>query len=184
MNKIPYFNKNKYNQFRDKVSEKYKRNEWITAPELRVIDEVGEQVGILSRNEALQRAREAGLDLIEVSPKATPPVARIESWSKFKYDLGKKERLAKKTNKGNTMKEMWFSPTIGEGDLEHKLKRVREFLEERHIVKLTIKIPGRINPQMGRDLMTKITEDLKEDGITEGVKFEGKNITQLIRPNK
>ena len=150
---------------------------------MRVISPEGEQLGVLKRSDALARAQELGLDLIEISPKAVPPVAKIESWSKFKYEIGKRERLSKKKNKPLSVKEMWFSPNIGPGDLEHKIKRVKEFLGEKHLVKRTIKVPRRFGEELPNKLMIDILEKLSDSAMPESdIRHEGRNLIQLVKP--
>lgn len=167
------------------LESKYRINEQITAPELRVVDDEGEPLGVLSREDALALASQKGFDLIEVAAKADPPVARIASWSKFKFEQLKKEKVARKKNKNKEGKEMWFQPLIGKNDLEHKIKRVKEFLAEKHTVKLTIKMRGRVNYDSGKILMTTILADLADSGALDGdPKYEKKQIFALVRPAK
>ena len=139
---------------------------------------------MVSRDEALRMAKEAELDLILVSPNANPPVAKIYSWSKFKYQQEKK----KKDNKGKSaeQKEMWFNTFIGQGDLEHKLGLVKEFLLKKHPVKLTVRAKGRVTYLQEKQLLDKIIGMLKDDieEIEEMPKHEGRHITLIVRPIK
>lgn len=163
---------------------KVNRNHFIQAPRLFVINESGEPLGELSRDEALRMAMESELDLIEISPKANPPVAKIMSWSKYKYILEKKKKEQKK-NKSAEQKEMRFKVFIEEGDLQHKLKKVEEFLQKKHSVKLQIRAVGRSKDEHLRNLMTHIIEELKEKCLTDGIaKKEGRNLSIIVKPKK
>jgi len=137
----------------------------------------------MDTKEAVKMALDKELDLIEVSPNSRPPVAKIMSWSKFKYEQEKKRKESKR--KSIEQKEMWFKVFIDKGDLEHKLKVVREFLSKKHPVKLTIKSKGRINKEQMTNLMTNILNELsdiiKYDDIP---RFEGKNYIVVVRSNK
>lgn len=129
-------------------------------------------------------AEDRDLDLIEISPKANPPIAKIMSWSKFKYELTKKRKENKK-NKGAEQKEMWFKAFIDDGDLGHKLKRVEEFLKKKHPVKIQIRATGRTNYEHMQSLMTKILERLSEKAESDGIsKREGRNLSIIIKPKK
>jgi translation initiation factor IF-3 len=129
-------------------------------------------------------ANDAELDLVEVSPDAKPPVCKIISWSKFKYDLSKKKRSSSK-GKSKEMKEMWFSPYIGKGDIDHKLKKVREFLKDKHPVKMTIRVKGRVHDEVVYDQLGKILKLIKGEYITESnPRREGRNLSIIILPPK
>lgn len=149
-----------------------------------VIDSDGTQLGVLDKQAALAKAIEQDLDLIEVSPNAKPPVAKIYSWSKFKYQQEKK----KKENKSKPVeqKEMWFKAFIGEGDFNHKIDRTKEFLAKKHPVKITIRARGRVHNELLWALLEKIKTALQ--GViaeqTENPKMEGRNLSMLVRPAK
>jgi len=164
--------------------QRYKINQFITAPQLFVIDSDGSQLGVLDKQAALSRAIEQDLDLIEVSPNAKPPVAKIYSWSKFKYQQEKK----KKENKSRPVeqKEMWFKAFIGEGDFNHKIDRVKEFLAKKHPVKITIRARGRVHNELLWTLLEKIKTALQGAIAeqTENPKMEGRNLSMLVRPAK
>jgi translation initiation factor IF-3 len=137
----------------------------------------------MSKAEALAKAKEAELDLVEVAPNAKPPVAKIISWSKFKYDQSKKRRESK--NKAIEQKEMWFNVHIDKGDMEHKLKRVREFLEKKHPVKLTVRAKGRTNRDNMKTLMDSIISAFGEEVLVDAPpKFEGRNYAVYVKPAK
>lgn len=123
------------------------------------------------------------MNLVEVSPNADPPVAKILDWSKFKYQLEKKSKESK--SKRVDQKEMWFKAFIDTGDLGHKVKKVKEFLKKKHPVKLTIKAKGRVAPGQMQDLMKNILAEL--EGMVEYdfiPKREGRNMSLIVRPIK
>lgn len=137
----------------------------------------------MGRTEALELARSKELDLILVAPNAQPPVGKIYSWSKFKYQQEKKRKESK--SKSIEMKEMWFKVFIDEGDLNHKLKKVIEFLGDKNPVKILIKSKGRTSKTQVDILMDKITAKLEGFGEKEGdSKFDGRNMTVIFRPSK
>jgi translation initiation factor IF-3 len=151
---------------------------------LYVIGSDGEQLGEMDKFKAQEIASSEGLDLIEVAPNAKPPVAKIYSWSKFKYQQEKK----KKDSKARIVeqKEMWFKTFIGEGDFKHKIDRVKEFLLKKHSVKLTIKGKSRVTQKLLRELLEKTILALGDSilEVTEMPKFEGRNLVLIVRPNK
>lgn len=159
-------------------------NEAITAPELRVIGPDGSQIGILSRAEALLEAERAELDLIEVSPQASPPVARIIDWGKYQYQKTKEQQRAKRNTKTPEVKQMRLGLKIGSHDLEIKLRKIREFLEEGHRVKIMVFFRGRemAHQELGYDLLKKITEMLQEVAVVEQQPvLAGKNLGIVVR---
>lgn len=180
--------KKQFRQFNNyqplKRLDKYRINNDILSRELMVIDADGTQLGVLDTFSAIKIAEEKGLDLIEVSPNSKPPVAKILSWSKFKYQQEKK----KKDNKGKTveMKEMWFKAFIGDGDFNHKIDRIKEFLSKKHPVKITIKGRGRIQSVQLWSLLEKIKIALQESILenSDQPKQEGQNIFWIVRPIK
>lgn len=138
----------------------------------------------MDKFEALKIAQERELDLIEISPKANPPVAKIMSWSKFKYEQGKKQKEQHK-NKAAEMKEMWFKAFIEEGDLQHKLKKVEEFLAKKHPVKLTIRAKGRVTREHMNGLIKRILEILADKCEVDGnIRYDRFNISVIVRPKK
>jgi translation initiation factor IF-3 len=137
----------------------------------------------MDKIKALQLARERELDLIEVSPNAKPPVAKIYSFSKFKYQQEKKKKVNK--SKSPEMKEMWFKVVIEKGDRDHKLKKIREFLDKKHPVKITIKGRGRVTRERYDKLMKTILADLADVATSEGfAKFDGRSMNTIVRANK
>ena len=150
-----------------------------------MVDAESEQLGILPIEEALNKAEEIGLDLVEVAPNASPPVCRIMDYGKYKYDL-KKQAGAKK-QKIHTLKEIKFRPNIGIHDLNVKVSRIREFLTEGHKTKVRIFFRGReiTHPDRGRDLAKGILENLGELATVESdPKLEGKNLIMVLSPAK
>jgi translation initiation factor IF-3 len=161
------------------------RNYFIKAPSVLVIDENGENLGILKTSDALEMAKQRELDLVLISPAAVPPVAKIVSWSKYKFDLSKK----KKAQKGKTseQKGMWIKPFIDEADLAHKLKRVKEFLDKGDKVKLEIRrVRGRRTEYSKmQETANKIMQLVSEFGeVDGGIKKEGANISIYVKPKK
>jgi len=124
-------------------------------------------LGVLSRLEALQLARERGLDLVEVAPTATPPVCRLLDYGKYKYEQTKKERRAKKGQKAGLLKEVRFRPKIEEHDLQAKIRTVRKLLEEGNKVRVSVRFRGReiIYPELGWKVLKKVAEALKEEAV-------------------
>ncbi len=165
------------------IAKYFRINDRIQAKELRVIADDGTQVGVLSLQEALAKAREAGLDLVEIAPNITPPVARIVDFQKFRYQENKKEQAARKKAKDVELKEVWLSPRIAQHDLEVRLKRVNEFLEKGNKVKISIKFKGRemAHPETGHQVLQQAMAFLGDKiGIERETKFEGRNLATII----
>lgn len=163
-------------------------NQNIQANELRVIGPEGKQLGIFSRSEALERAREAGLDLVEIAPQAKPPVARIIDFTKFKYQQEKREREQKlKERKSSEQKEIWLTPFMAENDYQVRLGRIREFLEEGYKVRVAIKFTGRqmSHREFGYEVVNKVVEDTKSVARINGqAKFLGRQLMFTLSPYK
>jgi translation initiation factor IF-3 len=160
-------------------------NEKVRAREVRLIDEDGKQLGIVPTFEALKLARERELDLVEISPKATPPVCKIMDYGKFKYQLAKKAHEAKKKQTVVQVKEMKLGLKIEEHDLGVKVRHMREFLTDGDKVKTVIMFRGReiLHKAMGENLALKIIEELKGIGTLEQKpKFDGRNIIMIFAP--
>jgi len=150
----------------------------IRIPQVRVIDEEGNQLGIMPTPRALEMAQERGLDLVEVAPMAAPPVTRFLDFGQYKYELTKREKEAKKRQRVG-FKEVRLSPKIGSGDFETKVHRAVEFLEEGDRLKVTVRFRGRelSHPELGRVLLDRFTEQIKEHGIVERAPIlEGKSM--------
>ncbi len=146
----------------------YKINERIRAPKVRVIDQKGEQLGILATNEALKKAREKGLDLVEVAPSAEPPVAKILNYKKWLFQK-EKQKKEKKREKRSELKELRIGPNIGDHDLERRVSRAEDFLKAGDKVKLTVFFRGRqrVHPEVGLEKINRVTKLLKEVGKPE-----------------
>ena len=139
----------------------YKVNHQINAPELRVIDENGKQLGVIKLSDALQKARSSGLDLVEVAPTARPPVAKIVELGKFKYQEEKKLRKEKKKSKPSELKEVRFSPFIHKHDFENRIERISEFLEAKHKVRVVVVFLGRQmgSKRFGYEVLDKVVKN-------------------------
>lgn len=159
-------------------------NEAITASELRVIGPDGEQIGILSRSEALLEAERAGLDLIEISPLANPPVARIIDWGKYQYQRTKEQQRSRRKNVTVEIKQMRMGLKIGAHDLDIKLRKIREFLEAGHRVKIMVFFRGRemAHQELGYAMLDKIIEKLQDIATVEQKPLmAGKNLGIVVR---
>ena len=163
-----------------------KANERIRAIDVQVIGSDGNNLGILPLNKAIEAAKSEGLDLIEISPNANPPVCKIMDMGKYKYDLQKKANIAKKKQKVVALKEIKLRPGTDVHDYNFKIKNAKKFLSKKDKVKFTVKFKGRemqhIN--LGKDLMNRIIIDTKEVGKVEThPKFEGRQMIMIIQPN-
>ncbi|MEI8232747.1 MAG: translation initiation factor IF-3 [bacterium] len=162
-------------------------NQFIKATELRVVDETGKQVGLMSKNEALNIAQERGLDLVEIAPMAKPPVAKIIDFKKFKYLEAKKEREGKAASGKVEIKEIRFSPFIAQGDMESRLGRIKDILGDGDRVKIVVKFTGRqiTKIEFGHDLIKKILFALEGIATADGVpKLQGKQLFLILNPAK
>jgi len=160
-------------------------NERIRVPEVRLIDENGEQVGIIPTADALERARERDLDLVEVSPTSKPPVCRILDYSKYKYEQEQKAKAARKHQQQVNVREIKLRPKIAQHDYETKRGHVERFLKQHDKVKVTIMFRGReqSHPERGRMLLDRLLEDVSEIGVLEQAPLqEGRNMTMLLGP--
>jgi translation initiation factor IF-3 len=162
-------------------------NREIRAVSVRVIDMEGQQLGVISLTEALAEAAKAGLDLVEVSPTAEPPVCRIMDYGKFRYQQSKKVQISKKSQTVIQVKEIRLRPKTEEHDLEVKVKHVRKFLEQHNKVKISMMFRGREIAYT--DIGRKIMEDIKNtlaDGcvIDQQPKLEGRNMIMILSPKK
>lgn len=165
----------------------YRINQYIQAKEVRVIDESGKQIGIFSKDEALFKARQKGLDLVEVAPNANPPVCKIIDFKKFKYLENKKQRAGKKKGVKQDTKEVRFTPFIAQNDFNIRIEKTKEFLKEGNKVRLTVKFVGRqiTRKQFGYELLKKAIEQLKEFANVEGEpKWQGRLLTINLSPLK
>ncbi|MBO4644038.1 MAG: translation initiation factor IF-3 [Alphaproteobacteria bacterium] len=160
-------------------------NTEITAKEIRLIDETGENAGVVSLKEALKRADEVGLDLIEISPNANPPVCKILDLGKYRYEQQKRKAEARKNQKVVEIKEIKLSPNIDTHDYEVKLRSAQRFINDGNKVKFTLRFRGREMAYMeqGEEIMARIVEDSDLYAkIEQPAKLEGKQITMVIVP--
>ncbi len=159
----------------------------IRSERVRLLDEDGEHIGVVSISEALDRAAEVGLDLVEISPGANPPVVSIVDYGKFRYRLNRKARKARQKQHAGGQKEIKFRPTTEEHDYQFKMKHAREFLELRHKVKATVVFRGRqlSYKEQGYSLLEKLAKDVEDLGrIEREPVMEGRQLTMIITPNR
>ncbi len=160
-------------------------NEEITLPKVRLVDQRGNMVGVVSRNEALTMALEAGLDLVEVSPNADPPVCKILDYGKFKYEEQKKKNEAKKKQKIIEVKEIKLRPGIDDHDYQVKMRSMIKFFEEGDKVKVTMRFRGRemAHQELGMEVLNRVRDDLEEIAKVEQIpRMEGRQMTMVLSP--
>lgn len=160
-------------------------NEAIRAREVRLIDENGQNVGVVSRFDALDRATAAGLDLVEVSPDANPPVCKILDYGKFKYQEQKKAAEARKNQKVVEVKEIKMRPSIDDHDYDVKMRSIRRFFDEGDKVKITLRFRGRemAHQELGMDLLQRVKADLGELAKVEAEpRLEGRQMVMVLAP--
>ncbi len=161
-------------------------NHWIKSLDVQVISSSGENLGVLPIKEAIETAKREGLDLIEISSKATPPVCKIMAIGKYKYDMQKKTSKAKKNQKIATLKELKLRPVTEIHDYNFKIKNAKKFLTKGDKVKFTVRFKGREmqHTQLGKDLMNRIIEDTKDISKVEVMpKLEGRTMIMIVHPN-
>ncbi len=162
-------------------------NERIRVREVRLIDEDGQQVGIIPTREALMIARDRGLDLVEVGANANPPVCRLMDYGKYRYEQSRRDRENRKSQHVTKVKEVRVEPKIGEHDLETKGRQAERFLKSGDKVKLSVLFRGRsiTHPELGRDLLQKLADQLGEVGVVEqGARMEGRTMTMYMAPTR
>jgi translation initiation factor IF-3 len=167
--------------------KKNRLNRDITAPEVRLIDAEGEQVGIVALEEALDKAGEAELDLVEIVPNAEPPVCRLMDYGKFVFEQKKQKQAAKKKQKQVQVKEVKFRPGTGIGDYQVKLRNLVRFLEDGDKAKVTIRFRGRemAHQELGMQMLERLEKDLEEYGSVEArPKLEGRQMIMVFAPKK
>ena len=160
-------------------------NDKIRSTEIRLIGADGENVGVVTPQRAMEMAEEAGLDLVEISPNAKPPVCKIMDFGKFKYEQQKRESEARKKQKIIEIKEVKFRPNTDTNDYDVKMRNVYKFLEAGDKVKITLRFRGRemAHQNLGRELLERVAEDTKEHGKVENFpKMEGRQMVMLIGP--
>jgi len=171
-------------QRRSTISKSIRINEAIRADQLRVIGPDGDQLGILSRSEALKIAEDAGVDLVEISPNADPPVVKVVDWGKYQYQKMKELQKSRKNAKTVELKQMRMGLKIGANDLEIKLRKIREFLAVGHKVKILIFFRGRemAHQDLGYIMIERIAAQLEEDAIIEQKpQMAGRNLSIVVR---
>jgi len=170
------------------VTEKANRkNTEIRVPRVRVIGADGEQVGVLSRDEALNMAQDAGLDLVEIQPTADPPVCRIMDFGKFKFEMQKKAHAAKRKTKQVEIKELKFRPSTEDGDYNVKMRNMKRFLEEGDKVKVVVRFKGRemAHTELGEQMVKRIQADIREESVIESFpRFEGRQMVMMVAPKR
>ena len=176
----------KHNYFQRRTKPKGPRsNNRITSPDVQVIGSDGQNLGILNLNDAINRAKDNGLDLIEIAPNAKPPVCKIMDMGKYKYDAQKKANKAKKKQKKIELKEIKLRPVTEIHDYNFKIKNAQKFLAKGDKVKFTVRFKGRElqHSSLGSDLMEKIKQDMQQIGRVElQPKFDGKQMIMVIQP--
>ena len=163
-----------------------KANERIKALDVQVIGSGGNNLGVMQLKQAIQMAKDEGLDLIEISPNANPPVCKIMDMGKYKYDLQKKANQAKKKQKIVSLKEIKLRPGTEIHDYNFKIKNAKKFISKGDKVKFTVRFKGREmqHIELGKDLMRRIIDDIKDIGKVEThPKFEGRQMIMIIQPN-
>lgn len=170
----------------NKTGKYYYTNSRIQEQELRVIDTKGEQVGVMSRDEALDEAAKRGLDLVLIAQSAKPPVAKITDFKKFLYEQEKKQKEAKKGAKKSVVKDIKLSLFIGPADLERMINKTKEFLDEGNQVRLNLTLKGReiVKKQMAFDLLNKFIAGLEEVNISKEPRLEGRVVRAVVSRKK
>ena len=160
-------------------------NEFIVSPKVRVIDQDGENLGVMYTREAMEQAQSVGLDLVEVSPNADPPVAKFLDVGKFKYEAQKKANLARKSQKTQEIKEIKMRPNIDDHDYDTKMKKIIEFIGEGDKVKVTLRFRGRelSHGQLGMILLQRVQADTAETAKVEAYpRMEGRQMLMVLAP--
>ena len=171
--------------FKSKPGDRTNINQFIRAKEVRVIDPEGKQVGVVSITEALKSAAEFGLDLVEISPNANPPVCKIMDYGRYKYEQTKKKQEAKKKQTTFQLKEIKVRPNTDDHDLQVKIGYIKKFIDKKDKVKVTVMFRGReiTLSQLGRDMLAKIAEETADVAVVEQYpKFEGRTLMMVLSP--
>ncbi|HSH28042.1 MAG TPA: translation initiation factor IF-3 [Wenzhouxiangella sp.] len=169
------------------TDKKTRRNEDITAREVRVVGSEGDQIGVMEVRDALARAREEGMDLVEIAPQADPPVCRIMDWGKYRFEQSKKAQAARKKQKQTQVKEVKFRPGTDDHDYDVKMRNLRRFIEEGDKVKVTLRFRGRemAHQELGRDLLERVEKDMIEETVVEQrPRMEGRQMVMMLSPRK
>ena len=168
-------------------TKEQKLNDDITYEQIRLVSDSGEQLGILSPDEARKIAEERGMDLVEIAPNAEPPVCRLMDYGKYLYASAKKKQESKKKQKQITVKEIKFRPGTDIGDYDIKVRNLTKFLDAGNKVKVTLRFRGRemAHQELGMEMLKRVEEDLKEIGIVEQMpKMEGRQMVMVLAPLK
>ena len=168
------------------ISRHYRLNYQITGPELRLLDEDGKQIGVVTKLVALQKAQEEGLDIVEIAPNAKPPVAKLIDFKKFKYQEAKKERESKKSQKNVGVKEIRLRPFIGEHDFETRKKKAEEFLKDGNQVKIVVFFRGReiTRKELGFAVRNRFSGALPNARGVREPKPEGRTVAAMMVSDK
>ncbi len=153
---------------------------------MRVVDEAGEQLGVMSSREALQLAMDRELDLVEIAPQANPPVCKIIDFGKFKYEQQKRDKTQRKNQHQQQLKEVRLHPRTDSHDVDFKTRHAKEFLGEGHKVKFTVVFRGREmgHQEVGRELLEKIIEALVDDSkVDQAIRMDGRNMSLILAPD-
>ena len=177
----------KRNRGKQPIDKGPKRNSDIKIPEVRVIGDDGKMLGVISTSEAIEMAKEKGLDLVEVNPNGSPPVAKLIDYGKYKYELKKKQQESKKKQTTVVLKEVQFRPKIDKHDFEFKVKHIEKFIGEGNKVKVCITFRGRemAHPEMADVLIAKLRELTSEYAVVDSEpKREGRRMIMMLSPSK
>ena len=183
----PILGTQKLEEHRISAQKVNRKNEEIEATQVRLIDAEGEQVGIVATTVAMEKAKEASLDLVEISPNVDPPVCKIMDHGRFRFELNKKQHSAKKKQKLVQIKEIKFRPGTEEGDYQVKLRNLVKFLENGDKTKITLRFRGRemAHRELGAKLLKRVEEDLSELATVEQFpKLEGRQMVMVMAPRK
>ncbi|MQF90953.1 MAG: translation initiation factor IF-3 [SAR202 cluster bacterium] len=167
------------------MARQYRVNERITSPQVRVIGDDGAQLGVMDVAKALQLARDADVDLVEVAPNSEPPVCRLLDYGKLLYLASKKERESKKGQRSTEQKEVRFRPNIGTHDLDAKTRKIREFIGDGSKVKLTVRFRGReaAHQQLGLSVLKRVADELKDEvRLERPPTMEGRALSMVLIP--
>ncbi len=167
------------------IAKEYRVNERIRIPEVRVIDDQGQQLGVMATRAALELARERGLDLVEVAPNSAPPVCRLLDYGKFRYLQSTKEREARKSQKSVVVRQVRFRPKTGEHDIQSKERMVHRLLGQGSKVKLTVLFRGRelAHPDIGATILRRVAEGLKDEAkLEQAPSLEGRMMSVILVP--
>jgi translation initiation factor IF-3 len=174
-------------KFKPNQNKIYRLNQRIFASTLRVIDVEGKLIGILPKHEALKLAQDQELDLVEIAPKAVPPVAKIIDFNKFLYQQKKKQKDEKKKSKASETKEVRLGPFMSENDLSTVTKRAREFLMDGHKLRVVLKFKGRqiVHPEFGHKIIKKLSDSISDiSKVEREPRFEGKQLVAILSVEK